>query len=378
MMSKTIKNARKAGASPGTLIHIGENYNEEVKITLIEYSKDEYEKKYLKEEELASLKWNKANVSESVESGTSEKVSALNKVSVLTKVSWLNVDGLAKIEVIEKIGEVFKLHPLVLEDILNTGQRTKVEDYNDYLFVVLKMIIVDEITKELKSEQISIVLIDNYIITFKETGENVFENVKNRIQAGKGNIRKFGKDYLLYALIDTIVDSYFVILEQFGNKIDDAEDDLMREPRREILQEIHNLKREMLFLKNSLWPLREVISILIRSEDIFISHSTIIYFRDVYDHTIQIIDTIEVYRDILSGMLDTYLSSISNKTNEIMKVLTILSTIFIPITFLAGVYGMNFEYLPELKWWWSYGAFWFVSITSTVLMLRFFRKKKWM
>lgn len=377
-MNKTIKNARKAGASPGTLIHIGENYDEEIKITLIEYNEDSYEKKDLKGEELSSLNFSEERSTDGLVWNNSEKLSMADKASNPAKVKWLNVDGLSKIGIIESIGALFKFHPLVLEDILNTGQRTKIEDYNDYVYIVLKKIIFDEKSNELKSQQISVILINNCIVTFQETEENFFDSIKNRIKAGKGNIRKFGADYLLYALIDTIVDSYFVILEKMGNKIDEAEEDLLEDPGKEIFQKIHKLKREMLFLRKSLWPFREVISFLLQSENVFIDPHIIIYLRDVYDHIIQVIDTIEVYRDMLSGMLDTYLSSIGNKTNEVMKVLTILSTIFIPITFLAGVYGMNFEILPELKWRWSYAVFWLICILSTILMLRFFKKKKWL
>lgn len=353
-MTVQIKNAAKAGASPGTLIHIGEHYAEEVTITYYEYNQMEFESKVLSPAALEALELNTNG-----------------------NVKWINIDGLGSTEVIETVGKLFKLHPLMLEDILNTGQRTKVEDYAEYLFVVLKDIIPNVDLNDFRMDQISFILIGEYLITFKENGDNTFEKVIARMSAGKGNIRRFKKDYLFYALVDTVVDSYFVLLEQLGNKIDSEEDELMRDPRKEILQNIHYLKREMLLLRNTLWPLREVLSNLIRTEGTYISASTNIYMRDTYDHTIQVIDTIEIYHDILSGMLDTYLSSISNKTNEIMKVLTILSTIFIPITFLAGVYGMNFDFMPELRQRLGYPFFWGVSITSTVVMLRFFRNKKW-
>ena len=355
-MGRIIKKQKKIGTSPGTLVHIGDRFKDEAEINLIEYSKEAYKDHAVKDLGLYLSKESKDS----------------------SKVTWLNVDGLQDISVVEKIGDSFKLHPLLLEDVLNTGHRTKIDDYGDYLFIVLKMIHFDEDTYELSSRQLSLILLDGYVISFQEVGSELFSEVKQRIQGGKGNIRKLGADYLLYALIDTVVDSYFVILEKLGDKIDELEDSLMESPKKESLQNIHKLKKEMLFLRNSIWPLREVISTLVRAESTQIKSETVVFLRDVYDHIIQVIDTIEIYRDMLSGMLDTYLSSISNKTNDVMKVLTILSTIFIPITFLAGVYGMNFKVMPELDWRLGYGMFWLIALASTLLMINFFKKKKWL
>lgn len=360
-MSKIIKKQKKIGSSPGTLIHIGEIYKSEVELKLIEYSKDEYKVINIKDIDNFFDKKKKSDLD-------------LDP----TNVCWLNVEGLHNISLIEKLGSHFNLHPLVLEDILNTGHRIKIDDFDDYIFIILKMIHFDEKTNELSSKQLSLVLIDNYILSFQELDSEIFNGVKQRIESGKGNIRKLGPDYLLYALVDTVVDSYFVVLEKLGDKIDELEDSLMENPKKESLQNIHTLKKEMLFLRNSIWPLREVISILVRAENSHIKAETVVYLRDVYDHIIQVIDTIEIYRDMLSGMLDTYLSSISNRTNDVMKVLTILSTIFIPITFLAGVYGMNFKFMPELDWRLGYGMFWLIAIVSTLLMINFFKKKKWL
>lgn len=293
-------------------------------------------------------------------------------------VTWINIDGIQRIDVIEKIGKHFNLHPLALEDIVNTGQRPKMEDFVDYIFVVLKMLHYDEKEKETKAEQLSLVLGPNWVISFQENEGDVFDPIRERIRADKGRIRKMGADYLVYALIDAVVDNYFIILEKIGEKIEEIEDELVANPAPETLQAIHNLKRQMIFLRKSVWPLREVISRLERWESQLINKSTDIYLRDVYDHTIQVIDAIETFRDMLSGMLDIYLSSVSNRMNEVMKVLTIIATIFIPLTLVAGLYGMNFRYMPELEWPWGYPLVLFVMFVIGVLMLIYFRKKKWL
>lgn len=348
-----IKNPKKIGSAPGTLVHIGNIFEEDVEILNINYNE------------------------ETQEMHRTKNVEDCFKEIKDNEVCWIDVEGLKDISVIEKIGSEFKLHPLILEDILNTGQRAKFEDYGNYIFIVLKMLIYDKTTRVVKAEQVSFVLINNCVISFQERNMGIFSNVILRIKAAKGNIRKQGADYLLYALIDSVVDSYFGILENLGDEIDEIEDELINEPSKEVLQKIHKLKKDMLFLRNSIWPLREVVSVLVRSDNSYFSQNTIVYLRDVYDHIIQIIDTIEVYRDMLSGMLDTYLSSISNKTNDVMKVLTIMSTIFIPITFLAGVYGMNFKNIPELQCNYGYAIFWVVSIIIIIVLIGFFRKKKW-
>lgn len=293
-------------------------------------------------------------------------------------VTWINIDGIQRIDVIEKIGKHFNLHPLALEDIVNTGQRPKMEDFVDYIFVVLKMLHYDEKESETKAEQLSLILGPNWVISFQENEGDVFDPIRERIRADKGRIRKMGADYLVYALIDAVVDNYFIILEKIGEKIEEIEDELVANPAPETLQAIHNLKRQMIFLRKSVWPLREVISRLERWESQLINKSTDIYLRDVYDHTIQVIDAIETFRDMLSGMLDIYLSSVSNRMNEVMKVLTIIATIFIPLTLVAGLYGMNFRYMPELEWPWGYPLVLFVMFVIGVLMLIYFRKKKWL
>jgi len=278
----------------------------------------------------------------------------------------------------DKLGDCFSLHPLVLEDILNTDQRPKIEDHGEYIYIVLKML--HKVNRaEFAAEQISIILGKNFVISFQEGIKgDAFDLIRERIRSGKGRIRGFGTDYLVYSLIDAIVDNYFVILEEIGERIENIEDELVKNPQAQTLHRIHGFKREMIYLRKAVWPLREVISALERKESPLVKDTTSIYLRDVYDHTIQVIDTIESYREMLSGMLDIYLSSISNRMNEIMKFLTVIGTIFIPLTFIVGIYGMNFEFIPELKW--RYGYFIVISGMSAiaVLMLFYFKKKKWL
>jgi len=293
-------------------------------------------------------------------------------------VTWINIDGIQNVDVVEKIGRHFNLHPLAIEDIVNTGQRPKMEDFGDYLFVVLKMLHYDEQENGVKAEQVSLILGPTWVISFQESWGDVFDSVRERIRGDKGRIRKMGADYLAYALIDAVVDNYFMILEKVGEDIEEIEDELVTNPVPETLQTLHNLKRQMIFLRKSVWPLREVISRLERWESPLIQKSTHIYLRDVYDHTIQVIDAVETFRDMLSGMLDIYLSSVSNRMNEVMKVLTIIATIFIPLTLVAGLYGMNFRYMPELEWRWSYPLVLLVMLTIGVLMVMYFRKKRWL
>jgi len=282
------------------------------------------------------------------------------------------------VDIIEKIGNHFNIHPLILEDIVNTGQRPKMEDFIDYIFIVLKMLYYDEKENETKAEQVSLILGSNFVISFQESEGDVFDTIRKRIRSDRGRIRRMGADYLAYALIDAIVDNYFIILEKLGEKIEDIEDELVTNPAPATLQAIHDLKREMIFLRKSVWPLREVVSRLERWESPLINKSLDIYLRDVYDHTIQVIDSIETFRDMLSGLFDIYLSSVSNRMNEIMKVLTIIATIAIPLTVITGIYGMNFQSMPELQWWWSYPIVLLVMLTLGILMIIYFRRKKWM
>ncbi len=348
------KRSKKVGLPPGTPVYIGEKKAEKVRITIIDYDEAQFQEK---------------------EAKTIEECFPFEDKPTVT---WINVDGIHQIDIIEKIGRHFNLHSLLLEDIVNTGQRPKTEDFEDYIFVVLKMLYYDEKDNEIKAEQVSIIFGSNFVISFQESERDVFNPIRERIRNGKGRIRKMGTDYLGYSLMDAIVDNYFIILEKLGEKIDDTEEELFANPTPETLQEIHKSKKEMMFLRKSVWPSREVVSVLERGESSLIRESTGIYFRDVYDHTIQIIDTIETFRDMLSGMLDIYLSSVSNKMNEVMKVLTIIATIFIPLTFIAGIYGMNFRYMLEVGWRWGYFAVLCVMLIIGIGMVIHFRKKKWL
>jgi magnesium transporter len=354
-MSKFVTNrSKKGGQPPGTLMHIGEKKVEDVKITIMDYDAAQFQE---------------------TEARTIEECFPFKETPTVT---WINIEGLHRIDVIEKLGTHFGFHPLVLEDIVNTDQRPKIEDFVTYLFLVLKRLSYDTGAHEVVSEQISLVLGSNFLLSFQEAPGDDFEPIRERIRSSKGRVRQMGVDYLAYTLIDAIIDNYFLLLEQIGDRIEAVEDVLVANPRPETLQTLHTLKREMIVLRKSIWPLREVINRLERWETPLIQKATTIYLRDVYDHTIQVIDAVETYRDMLSGMLDIYLSSVSNRMNEVMKVLTIISTIFIPLTFIAGIYGMNFN-MPELQWPWIYPyAFYVVLLAIGVLMITYFRRKKWL
>ncbi len=293
-------------------------------------------------------------------------------------ISWINVGGLHDAAAVEKIGTHFGLHPLIQEDILSTAQRPKMEDMGEYLFLVMKMFNPDGGQDEDRIEQMSLVLGPNFVLSFQEEEGHVFDSVRERIRKENSRLRRASADFLAYALIDAIVDSYFEILEDLGERIEDAEEELVEGTGPQTLNKIHCLKKEMIFLRKSVWPLREVISGLERSESPLIAKTTKIFLRDVYDHIIQVIDTVETYRDMLSGMLDMYLSSVSNRMNEIMKVLTVIATIFIPLTFIVGLYGMNFKFMPELNWRWGYFAILGLMAAVAVWMIFYFKRRKWL
>jgi magnesium transporter len=293
--------------------------------------------------------------------------------------TWINIDGLSDVSVVEKIGKQFDLHPLVLEDIAVPSQRSKVEDYDGYLFIVLRMLRFDRVKNEIINEQVSMILRDHCLITFQETVGDVFDQIRDRLRSNKGRARKMAVDYLAYCLIDSIVDHYFVILDSYGEKIESLEDELLANPGRQILSQIHEFKRELTMLRKCVWPMRELASAMQRSENELVADSTRVYFRDVYDHTIQIIDTIESLRDVVASLLEIYLSGISNRMNAQMKMLTLIATIFMPLSFFAGVYGMNFKYFPELESRWTYPyGFWALIITVASTMLIVFKRQKWL
>ncbi|MDD5745756.1 MAG: magnesium/cobalt transporter CorA [Candidatus Omnitrophica bacterium] len=347
-LSKTVK-----FSSPANMA--AENINAPGKITVIDYDE--------------------ATVREKTVASVEECFPFKNTATV----TWINVDGGGRTEAIEKLGQYFNVHPLVMEGIAGAGQRPKFEDFEDYLFLVLKMLGYDEAQSEIREEQVSIIIGKNFVMSFQgEQDGDVFDSLRERIRTGKGRLRKLGADYLGYALVDAIVDHYFLILEKFGEHIETIEEQLIVNPGPAIMQKIYHLKRELIFLRKSVWPLREVISGLERCESGIIKKTTRTYLRDVYAHTIQVIDTIETFRDMVSGMLDLYLSSISNKMNEIMKVLTTFASIFIPLTFMAGVYGMNFKYMPELEWRWGYYAVLAAMVFVGGGLFFYFKKRKWL
>ena len=354
-MTRFIKHhSRKSGLPPGTIVPVSEDRAQPVTMSVIDYDEAGFEEREVK---------------------TLDEVLPFKAKPTVT---WLNVDGVHRADIIERIGEIFNIHPLVLEDIVNTGQRPKMEDFGDYIFIVFKMLCHDKDKDEVRAEQVSLILGSNFVLSFQEVEGDVFNPIRERIRQAKGRVRKMRADYLAYALVDAVVDNYFLILERFGERIESMEDELISNPTPEALQTIHNLKRELIFLRKSVWPLRETISGIERAESDLIADTTGIFLRDVYDHTIQVIDTVESFRDMVSGMLDTYLSSVSNRMNEVMKVLTIIATIFIPITFVAGIYGMNFTNIPELQWPWGYFAALGLMGAISLVMVAYFKRKRWL
>lgn len=340
------------GAPPGTLFYNGEKRSDRIKITLIEYNESEYF-----EEEYYDLS------------------DCLQHVKP-NMVKWINVDGIHKTEVIEAIGKLYNIHALTLEDIVHVDQRPKYEDYEHYVFAVMKMI---SYTTEVKSEQLAIILLENTVISFQEpNGGDAFDIIRTRLRTAKGRVRKLGADYLAYALMDAVVDCYFTAIEKIGDKIEEIEEEIIGNSDNKTLLELYHLKREMIYLRKQVWPMRDMINNMIRSETELIKTSSDIYLRDLSDHVTRIIDTVETYRDLLSGIMDIYLSTNANKMNEVMKVLTIMSSVFIPVTFIAGVYGMNFENMPELKSTWGYFITWTVMLTIILGMLYYFKRKKWL
>ncbi|HKP00358.1 MAG TPA: magnesium/cobalt transporter CorA [Nitrospiraceae bacterium] len=345
------KRSKKTGLPPGTLVHIGEKKTDKVTITAFRYAGvrcDEYQ--------LLSVDELTPPADESV--------------------TWVNVSGVHRTDILESFGKQFQLHSLLLEDIANTDQRPKLDDYETCLFLVLKMLSVTD-RQDIVVEQVSLVFGRNFVLSFQENGTDVFTSVRDRLRGGKGRLRQSGSDYLFYALVDAIVDQYFAVVEVLGEKIEELQDLVVSDPKPETLHKIHALKRQLLFLRRAVWPLREVTNNLSRSECPFLQESTKVFFRDVYDHVVQIVDTIETLREMVSASLDIYLSSISYRLNAVMKVLTIITTIFMPLTFIVGIYGMNFEHMPELKWEWGYPLVVGVMVMIAIAMLGFFIRKRW-
>ncbi|WP_080522148.1 magnesium/cobalt transporter CorA [Methyloprofundus sedimenti] len=347
--------ADKSGLPPGSLVHIGEVHDITSKISIIQYNADTL----VQHEDVI--------------------FSELSQFKDSDLITWINIDGLSDTRVAESIGHEFNIHPLVLEDILSTQQRPKLEEYEDYLYLVLKGISAEsDAGFKLQYDQISVLLLEKYVITFKEKADDAFKSIYHRMENPHGRMRKTGSDYLAYALLDAIVDEYFVVGDSLDEIIEPLEDSLLLNPAEEILLTIQQIRRELISMRRSVSPLRELLSTIQRSDNTLLTVETLRYYADIHDHVLRVTDSLESYRERIAIMQDIYLSSISNKMNETMKVLTIYASIFIPLTFIAGVYGMNFDYMPELKWQWAYPVLWGVFISTGIVQLIYLKKKKWL
>ena len=355
LVGRLVSRAKKApGSTPGTLVHTGARKTEHVRIRLIDYDEEHLEEQTL---------------------GT---VDECFSVADDPRVTWVNIDGLHDVGVAEAVAQRFGVHRLAMEDVLSTSQRPKVEEYEGHFLVIVKMLSFDLETDSVRAEQVSLIVGKTYLFSFQERPGDVFEPVRERLRQAKGRLRSRGTDYLAYALIDAIVDSYFRILEAVGDRIEELEETVLEDPSLEVMHRIHHLKREMLILRRAVWPLRETLGQMYRGEIALVADETQVFLRDVHDHAIQVIDTVETLREVLSGAMDLYMSGVSNRMNEVMKVLTIIATIFIPLSFFAGLYGMNFDYMPELHVRWAYPALLTAMGTLAGGMLFYFRKRGWL
>lgn len=351
---RVTRSSVKAGLPPGSLVYTGQRERDKTQISIIDYD------------------------AETLQELPASTLHACLERRDTQQVTWVNVDGLHEVPLVERIGNGFGMHPLALEDVLSTQQRPKIEDYENRLFLVVHMLSWDATSHTIHSEQISMLLGPRFLLTFQEKGGDVFDGVRDRLRANRGRIRKAGPDYLLYALLDAIVDNYFTILEQLDDRITALEEEVTDEARPSTLRAVHAMRREMIFLRRAVWPLRDVIAELERGGCPLVDEGTQVFLRDVRDHTIQVAESIETLRDLLTGMQDVYLSTVNNRLNNVMKVLTIITTIFIPLSFIAGVYGMNFEFMPELHWRWAYPAVLAAMLAIAVAMLWLFRKRGWL
>ena len=347
------KRKSKIGLPPGSIVYTGDRETEEIFLTWIGYDERNSKQKKLK------------------------KIEEFFRYKKEFPINWLNIEGIHQVENAVKIGESYMLHPLVIEDIVNVFSRSKIDIFDDYLCIILKTFNFETDSNILSEDQVSLLLTKDCVVSFNEKQSDIFSPIVSRISSSFGKIRKTKNDYLLYSLVDVIVDNYFSVLEQIGARLGDIEEELVSSPDQNTLMQIQYSKRNIIHLRKTIFPIREILNNIIRGDTNLINESTLLYFRDVYDHVIRIIETVESYRDMVSGLLDIYLSSMSNKMNEIMKVLTIIATIFIPLTFIAGIYGMNFLHMPELQWQWGYLIVWVVMIILASVMIYYFRRKKW-
>jgi magnesium transporter len=344
----------KIGLAPGTPVFIGERKLATARMEILAYDRD------------SVREVNPAGIEECRELGHGELV------------AWININGIHDIDLVEAVGECFGLHPMILEDIVNSSQRPKCEEFDDYLFIAMKMLAFVDATCSLESEHVSLILGSSFVISFLEDEGDVFDAIRHRIRTGGGRIRTMKADYLAYCLMDAIVDHYFLAVERIGDRVEMYDERILTDPRPSDIQEIHRFKRELLGLRKAVWPLREVVGAIAKSDSELLHSETRVFWRDLYDHTVQVIDMVETSRDILASLHDTYLSSLSNRMNEVMKILTIISTIFIPLTFIVGVYGMNFDFMPELKWRLGYFVVWGVMLVIGISLYGFFKRRKWL
>lgn len=353
-MSDILKSIiHKSGSPPGSLIHTGEKKVERTRISVINYDKDTY------------------SISEDA---TIEQCVIYRDKPTIT---WINISGLHDDKIMAELSDRFGFHSLTLEDVMNTGQRVKLEDFEDHTLIIIKAIYFSDKGDEIVEEQLSLIFGAGFVITFQENEDDFLSPLRDRIKSDRGFIRKMGADYLTYAIIDTIVDGYYLILQRIAEKVESLEKDLIRNPDINILKDINRLKIDTSLLYKSIWPLRAILSKFEAGGVKYISKSTAVFIRDVYDHTLQILEITQSFNEMLTGMIEIYMSSVSNKMNEIMKVLTIIATIFIPLSFIAGIYGMNFKYMPELNWKLGYFSAWGVFILVALGMLLYFRRKGW-
>lgn len=350
--------ARKKGAAPGTLVYAGPDTGEAVALSFMTY--------------------NQEGLKEKGRSGPAASLAECLEERSGPGTTWINVDGVHEIPLIQELGASVPLHRLVLEDVLSTSQRAKIEEYPTYLYMVLRMVRWDDESDVIMDEQVSLVVGETWVLSFQERRGDVFEGVRERIRHGRGLIRSRGSGYLAYALVDSVVDHYFGVIEKVSDRIEILEDEVLENRDPQIVERIHRLKREMLLVRRAIWPLREVVSQFARDPLPFVDDETRVFVRDVYDHTVQVIDTVETLRDLLGGLTDLYMSGVSNRMNEVMKVLTMIATIFIPLSFLAGVYGMNFEVMPELGFPWGYPALLSLMALTAGGMVVYFHRKGWL
>jgi magnesium transporter len=346
--------SEKTGLPPGSLVFVGEEKVEKVCLIATVFSPDLHE--------------------------VHEDISPDDRRGLLGegRVVWVSLDGIHEAETVRKIGEFFKVHPLVLEDVLNTGQRPKLEEFDDFLFVVMKILTINPEGGSVETNQISMLLGSGWVLTFQEKAGGEFQPVRHRLKGGGTRIRRLGGDYLFYALFDVVVDSFFAIVENIGEQLEQMEDEVIDQPGPDTVSRIFQLRKDMLEIRRAVLPLRGVADHLEGIESSLVDPEMKPFFRDVYDHTVQLAETVELFRDAAHGLMDLYHSSMANRMNEVMKTLTIIATIFIPLTFIAGVYGMNFKFMPELEWWWGYFAVWGVMVAVGTVLLIFFRKRKWL